>query len=108
MILEYIICSIYEDITNGVILFKGILLFCLRKGIVLHNLIKLGRKHQNKRWKKRILWEKKRVKDPVDLDVVSEESQEEDNSSEKDYIPEEKKGKYEFNTFGKINVDIPE
>ena len=51
---------------------------------------------------------KKRVKDPVDLDVVSEESQEEDNSSEKDYIPEEKKGKYEFNTFGKINVDIPE
>ena len=30
---------------------------------------------------------KKRVKDPVDLDVVSEESQEEDNSSEKDYIP---------------------
>ena len=51
---------------------------------------------------------KKRVKDPVDLDVVSEESQEEDNSSEKDDIPEEKKGKYEFNTFGKINVDIPE
>ena len=51
---------------------------------------------------------KKRVKNPVDLDVVSEESQEEDNSSEKDYIPEEKKGKYEFNTFGKINVDIPE
>ena len=50
---------------------------------------------------------KKRVKDPVDLDVVSEESQEEDNSSEKDYIPEEKKGKYEF-SFGKINVDIPE
>ena len=50
--------------------------------------------------------EKNFDKDPVDLDVVSEESQVEDNTSDKDYIPEEKKGKYEFNTFGKMNDNM--
>ena len=43
--------------------------------------------------KKKQEMEKNLDKDPVDLDVVSKESQEEDNSSDKDYIPEEKKGK---------------
>ena len=42
-------------------------------------------------------------KDPVDLDVVSKEREGEDNRSDKYSIPEEKKGKYEFNTFGKTN-----
>ena len=32
-------------------------------------------------------------KDPVDLDVVRKESQEEDSSSDTDYIPEQKKKK---------------
>ena len=45
-------------------------------------------------------------KDPVDLDVIGKESQDEGNSSEKDYIHEEKKGKYKFNTFRKINDDM--
>ena len=47
-------------------------------------------------------------KDPVALDVVSEESQEEGNTSDKDFIPEEKKGKYAFNTFGRSNDDMPD
>ena len=34
--------------------------------------------------------------------------QEEDNSSDKDYIPEEKNGKYEFNTVEKMNNDMPD
>ena len=58
--------------------------------------------------KKKQEMEKNLDKDPVDLGVVSKESQEEDNSSDKDYIPEEKKGKYEFNTFGKMNDDMPD
>ena len=32
-------------------------------------------------------------KDPVDLDVIRKESQEEDSSSDTDYIPEQKKKK---------------
>ena len=46
-------------------------------------------------------------KDPVDFDVVSKERQGEDNSSGKYSIPE-KKGKYESNTFGKTNDNIPD
>ena len=47
-------------------------------------------------------------KDPVDFDVTSEESQEEDNSSDRDDIPKEKKGKYGWSTFGKMNDDMPD
>ena len=43
----------------------------------------------------------------INLDVIREESQEEDNKNDKDYIPE-KKGRYEFNTFGKMNDDMPD
>ena len=35
--------------------------------------------------------EKNLDEDPIDLDVVSKKSQEEDNSSDKDYISEKKK-----------------
>ena len=63
-------------------------------------------KEENSLRKKREEIEKNLDKDPVDLDVVSEESKEEENSSDKDYIPEGKKGKYEFNTFGKMNDDL--
>ena len=52
--------------------------------------------------------EKNLDKNPVDLDVISKERQEEDNSSNKDYIPKEKKGKYQFNNFGKMNDDMPD
>ena len=58
---------------------------------------------ENSLRKKREEMEKNLDKDPVDLDVVSKESQGEYNSSDKDYIPDEQKGKYEFNTFGKMN-----
>ena len=52
--------------------------------------------------------EKNLDKDPVDFDVTSEESQEEDNSSDRDDIPKEKKGKYGWSTFGKTNDDMPD
>ena len=65
-------------------------------------------KEENSLRKKREEMEKSLDKDPAGLDVVSEESQEGDNSSDKIYIPEEKKGKYEFNTFGKMNDDMPD
>ena len=58
---------------------------------------------ENSLREKREEMEKNLDKDPVDLDVVSKESQGEYNSSDKDYIPVEKKGKYEFNTLGKMN-----
>ena len=92
-------------------------LYFYRKGIVLHKSIKLDRKHQNERWKvadenslmkKREEIENNLDKDPVNLDVVSKESQEEDNSSDKDCILYKKKAKYEFNTFGKMNDDMPD
>ena len=50
-----------------------------RKGIVLWE-------RKGKKWKKSL------GKDPVDLDAVCEESQEQGNTCDKDYTPEEKKG----------------
>ena len=86
-----------------------------RKGIVLYKPIKLGKKHEIERWKKinslrkkREKMEKNLDKNPVDLDVTSQERQEEGNSSNKDCIPKEKKGKYQFNNFGKMNDDMPD
>ena len=64
-------------------------------------------KEENSLRKKREEMEKNLDKDPAGLDAISEESQEEDNSSDKNYIPKEKKGKYQFNTFGKMNDDVP-
>ena len=61
---------------------------------------------ENSLRKKREEMEKNLDKDPVDFDVVSKESQEEGNGSDKKYIPEEKKEKYDFNTFGKMNDDM--
>ena len=83
------------------------------KGIVPQKSIKLGRKHQNERWNKTIVWERMGKKwrrtwiKTINLDVIREESQEQDNKNDKDYIPE-KKGRYEFNTFGKMNDDMPD
>ena len=83
------------------------------EGIVPHKSIKLGRKHQNERWNKTIVWERMGKKwrrtwiKTINLDVIREESQEEDNKNDKDYIAE-KKGRYEFNTFGKMNDDMPD
>lgn len=82
-----------------------------RKGIVIHKSIKLaeniktkdGRKEQLKREE----IEKNLNKDRVDFDVVSEESQEEDNISDKDFISDEKKEKYGFKLFGKMTDDMP-
>ena len=59
---------------------------------------------KGKREKKESRWDKY----PVDLNMVSKECKREDNSSGKDYIPEELKKKYWFNTFGKMNDDMPD
>ena len=54
---------------------------------------------RGKREKKEKSWDKY----PVDLNVVSKERQREDNSDCEDYVPGEWKGKYGFNTFGKMD-----
>lgn len=56
---------------------------------------------------KRAEIEKSLDKDRVDFDVISEESQEEDNISDKDFMSDEKKEKYGFKLFGKMNDDMP-
>ena len=46
--------------------------------------------------------------DSIDFDAVSKENQQEDNSSDKEFISEEEREKYEFNTFGEMNDDMPD
>lgn len=46
--------------------------------------------------------------DSIDFDAFSKENQQEDNSSDKEFISEEEREKYEFNTFGEMNDDMPD
>ena len=103
MILEYVICSIYEDIINAIIQFLQEWYYTSQVDKAWQKTWKWKMEEENSLRKKREEMEKNLDKDPVDLDVVSKESQGEYNSSDKDYIPDEQKGKYEFNTFGKMN-----
>ena len=103
MILEYVICSIYEDIINAIIQFLQEWYYTSQVDKAWQKTWKWKMEEENSLRKKGEEMEKNLDKDPVDLDVVSKESQGEYNSSDKDYIPDEQKGKYEFNTFGNIN-----
>ena len=84
--------------------------YCIDKGYryAWQKTSKRRMEEENSLRNKRKEMKKNLDEEPVDLDVVSEESQEKDNSSEKDYIPEKKKGKYGLNTFGKMNDDMPD
>ena len=101
MIIEHTIYGIYEDIINAAILFlqEGYCTSYVHEACQKTSKRKM--EEENSLRKKREKMEENLDKERVDLDDVNEESQQEDNSSDKDYIPEKKYGKYEFIRFWK-------